>query len=128
MARHRRVSFHIVTYSSCNDHLLHICMVRTILRKLHINSPHVTYANSCRQTTKHIKIVMCYICVQLYAYLAHMFRMRTTLRIHYTSVTYSYMRHIHSHRAHLILLLLNTTCPVLANSVDPDQLASEEAN
>ena len=24
----------------------------------------------------------------------------------------------------LILLLLNTTCPVLANSVDPDQLAS----
>ena len=27
----------------------------------------------------------------------------------------------------LILLLLNTTCPVLANSVDPDQLASEEA-
>ena len=28
----------------------------------------------------------------------------------------------------LNLLLLNTTCPVLANSVDPDQLASEEAN
>ena len=28
----------------------------------------------------------------------------------------------------LILLLLNTTCPVLANSVGPDQLASEEAN
>ena len=26
----------------------------------------------------------------------------------------------------LILLLLNTTCPVLANSVDPDQLAFEE--
>ena len=26
---------------------------------------------------------------------------------------------------HLILLLLNTTCPVLAKSVDPDQLASE---
>ena len=25
-------------------------------------------------------------------------------------------------------LLLNTICPVLANSVDPDQLASEEAN
>ena len=24
--------------------------------------------------------------------------------------------------------LLNTTCPVLANSVDPDQLASKEAN
>ena len=23
---------------------------------------------------------------------------------------------------------MNTTCPVLANSVDPDQLASEEAN
>ena len=28
----------------------------------------------------------------------------------------------------LTLLLLNTTCPVLANSVDPDQLACEEAN
>ena len=28
----------------------------------------------------------------------------------------------------LTFLLLNTTCPVLANSVDPDQLASEEAN
>ena len=28
----------------------------------------------------------------------------------------------------LTLLLLNTMCPVLANSVDPDQLGSEEAN
>ena len=28
----------------------------------------------------------------------------------------------------LTLLLLNTACPVLANSVDPDQLGSEEAN
>ena len=28
----------------------------------------------------------------------------------------------------LTLLLLNATCPVLANSVDPDQLAYEEAN
>ena len=28
----------------------------------------------------------------------------------------------------LTLLLLNTTCHVLANSVDTDQLASEEAN
>ena len=28
----------------------------------------------------------------------------------------------------LTLLFLNMTCPVLANSVDPDQLASEEAN
>ena len=27
----------------------------------------------------------------------------------------------------LTLLLLNTTCPVVANSIDPDQLASEEA-
>ena len=26
----------------------------------------------------------------------------------------------------LTLLLLNTTCPVLANSVDPDQLASSD--
>ena len=29
---------------------------------------------------------------------------------------------------YLTLLLLNMACPVLANSVDPDQLASEEAN
>ena len=28
----------------------------------------------------------------------------------------------------LALLLLNTSCPVLADSADPDQLASEEAN
>ena len=28
----------------------------------------------------------------------------------------------------LTLLLPNTTCPVLANTVDPDQLASEEVN
>ena len=28
----------------------------------------------------------------------------------------------------LTFLLLNTTCPVLANGADPDQLASEEAN
>ena len=28
----------------------------------------------------------------------------------------------------LTLFLLNMSCPVLANSVDPDQLASEEAN
>ena len=28
----------------------------------------------------------------------------------------------------LTILLLSTTCPVLAKSVDPDQLASEEAN
>ena len=28
----------------------------------------------------------------------------------------------------LTILLLNTTCPVLAKSVNPDQLASEEAN
>ena len=31
-------------------------------------------------------------------------------------------------KIHLTLLLLNMTCPVLANSADPDQLASEEAN
>ena len=31
-------------------------------------------------------------------------------------------------RLNLTLLLLSMTCPVLANSVDPDQLASEEAN
>ena len=31
-------------------------------------------------------------------------------------------------RSDLTLLLLSTTFPVLADSVDPDQLASEEAN
>ena len=31
------------------------------------------------------------------------------------------------HGFYLTLLMLNTSCPVLANSVDPDQLASEEA-
>ena len=31
-------------------------------------------------------------------------------------------------RVILNLLLLNTTCPVLANSVDPDKLASSETN
>ena len=31
-------------------------------------------------------------------------------------------------RTKLTLLLLSMTCPVLVNSVDPDQLASEEAN
>ena len=31
-------------------------------------------------------------------------------------------------KIHLTLLLLNTTCPVLANNVDRDQLAFEEAN
>ena len=35
---------------------------------------------------------------------------------------------LYSDRKHLTLLLLNTTCPILANNVDPDQLASEEAN
>ena len=35
---------------------------------------------------------------------------------------------INAGRLLIILLLLCTTCPVVANSVDPDQLASEEAN
>ena len=37
---------------------------------------------------------------------------------------------MHLKKVHLTLtlLLLITTCPVLANTVDPDQLASEEAN
>ena len=33
-----------------------------------------------------------------------------------------------TYRQVFILLLLNTTCPVLSNSVDPDQLSSSEAN
>ena len=40
------------------------------------------------------------------------------------SLTYDVM----SERQLITFLLLNKTCPVLANSVDPDQLASEEAN
>ena len=40
-----------------------------------------------------------------------------------------YLHHIlNTFDLYLTLLLLNTTCPVLANSADPDQLASEEAN
>ena len=35
---------------------------------------------------------------------------------------------IHLSFVHITLLLLNTIGPVLANSVDPDQLAFEEAN
>ena len=38
------------------------------------------------------------------------------------------MPHLEEYQMALTLLLLNTTCPVLANSVDPNQLASEEAN
>ena len=40
------------------------------------------------------------------------------------SRAWKYTFHIHV----LTLFLLNTTCPVLANRADPDQLASEEAN
>ena len=36
--------------------------------------------------------------------------------------------HVYNTIPLLTLLLLNTICPVLANSVDPDQLASDEAN
>ena len=43
----------------------------------------------------------------------------TILMCHIFSRYYCYL--------HLTLLLLNTACPVLANSVDPNHLASEEA-
>ena len=36
--------------------------------------------------------------------------------------------HVYNIIPYLTLLLLNMICPVLANSVDPDQLASDEAN
>ena len=36
--------------------------------------------------------------------------------------------HLANKHWYLTLLLLSMTCPVLANTVDPDQLASEEAN
>ena len=42
-----------------------------------------------------------------------------------TTSIQTFKRHIFKN---INLLLLNMTCPVLANSVDPDQLASEEAN
>ena len=42
----------------------------------------------------------------------------------WTFSTYHMKRWIHAISS-LTLLLLNTTCHVLANSVDPDQLASE---
>ena len=49
--------------------------------------------------------------------------------LYYVSCGYSIIGpHNISFKQKLSLLLLNTTCPVLANSVDPDQLASEEAN
>ena len=48
-----------------------------------------------------------------------------TLGALYKTVHYNAVLKI---RQFLLLLLLNMTCPVLANSVDPDQLASEEAN
>ena len=40
---------------------------------------------------------------------------------------HNYVLLSYHHDITLNLLLLNTTCPVLANSEDPDQLASEEA-
>ena len=43
----------------------------------------------------------------------------------YMVSSYSFIRSKH---LTLFLLLLNTTSHVLANSVDPDQLASEKAN
>ena len=46
----------------------------------------------------------------------------------HTSPIKSANQSFQTHPDTLTLLLLNTTCPVLANSVDPDQLASEEAN
>ena len=59
----------------------------------------------------------------------------TSMRRHYkrASVTTVTSRWCHKRAERwltimLTLLLLSTTYPVLANSVDPDQLASEEAN
>ena len=55
-------------------------------------------------------------------------RMAVVGRLHYTcSCIKLYFMGDHV-KENLTLLLLNTTCPVIANSVDPDQLASEEAN
>ena len=39
-----------------------------------------------------------------------------------------YVNYVIKKQAYWILLLQNTTCPILANSVDPDQLAFKEAN
>ena len=43
-------------------------------------------------------------------------------------MVYKYLSQGTGFSKRLTLLLLNTTCPVLVNSVDPDQLASDEAN
>ena len=52
-------------------------------------------------------------------------------QLHYAEV-YQLLRsncqNVQDNYCKLTLLLLITSCPVLANSVDPDQLASEEAN
>ena len=44
------------------------------------------------------------------------------------TISYKYVIFLCIVHINLTLLLLNMTCPVLANSIDPDQLASEEAN
>ena len=49
------------------------------------------------------------------------------LKKHLTCIQTSLFNYMWLHLK-LTLTLLKTTCPVLANSVDPDQLASEEAN
>ena len=55
---------------------------------------------------------------------AQRFLKTRSYRLHFCEV----QKYITAITRHLTLLLLNTICPVLANSVDPDQLASEEAN
>ena len=45
-----------------------------------------------------------------------------------TKQTPIYERSVGKLLGFLTLLLLNTSCPALANSIEPDQLASEEAN
>ena len=63
----------------------------------------------------------------------HTTRMRSLIWVFEVGVGVGHMQNLYKllyrgSNSELTLLLLNTTCPVLGNSVDPDQLASEEAN
>ena len=81
-----------------------------------------------------IRICNCYICVQLYAYVTYLLRIRLCDIFALTEVRNltlpdqnGKVQCVVFHKPSLTLLLLNSTCPVLGNRVDQDQLASVEA-
>ena len=67
-------------------------------------------------------------CILLNCCEAMSFILMKTLQNSYCNASRVFLTQIIFNIITLTLLLLSTTCPVLANSVDPDQLASEEAN